>query len=191
MTKVADWPADGEMTIEVAPRMVLLLNGLGLASVTLATLLPVGAVLYWLTVDATEVRGFVGLAPDVLPDIGMGQRIGAALVMLVATLPMAWGLTRLRTCLAGFAAGRPFAASGIRGLRDFALGGTLAAVTQLISHTALGLVLTWTAAPGHRQLVVRIDSEFLLLAMFAGIVAALAWAMEKAAAIAQENSQFI
>jgi microcompartment protein CcmL/EutN len=40
-------------------------------------------------------------------------------------------------------------------------------------------------------LVVLIDSDMLLLAMFAGTIAAVAWAMEKAAAIAEENSQFI
>jgi hypothetical protein len=67
----------------------------------------------------------------------------------------------------------------------------LAALAQLVSPTLMGLVLTWTAVAGHRQLVVLIDSDMLLLAMFAGTIAAVAWAMEKAAAIAEENSQFI
>ena len=31
----------------------------------------------------------------------------------------------------------------------------------------------------------------MILALFAGVVAALAWAMEKAAALAEENSQFV
>lgn len=180
-----------DRAIQVAPRMALLFNGLSIAAVTLATLLPMGAALYWLFIDPVEVRSMVGLGPEFLPDITMGQRIAAAIVGLLTALPMAWGFARLRTCLGSFAAGRPFASEGIAGLRDFAMGGMLAALAQLVSHTLMGLVLTWTAAEGHRQLVVSIGSDMLLLAMFAGTIAALAWAMEKAAAIAEENSQFI
>lgn len=177
--------------IYVAPRMVLLFNGLAIGAVTLAMLLPLASVAYWLLVDPAEARQVAGLPADLMPDITMGQRLTAAFVSLLACLPMAWGFVRLRTCLSGFAAGRPFSAEGIAGLRDFALAGMLAALAQLVSHTAMGLVLTWNAAPGHRQLVLRIDSDMLLLAMFAGTIAALAWAMEKAAALAEENSQFI
>ena len=177
--------------MDIAPRMALLFNGLAIAAVILAVLLPFASAAYWLAADAIEARQVAGLPLDLLPEITAGQRFGAALVALVACLPLAWGLVRLRTCLANFAAGRPFAPAGIAGLRDFALGGMLAALAQLVGHTAIGLVLTWTAAPGHRQLVLRVDSDMLLLAMFAGTIAALAWAMEKAAVLAEENSQFI
>lgn len=177
--------------LDVAPRMALLFNGLAIGAVTLATLLPVASTAYWLLADPGEVRQMAGLSLELLPDITMGQRLAAALVALLTCVPLAWGFARLRTCLASFASGRPFSAQGIAGLRDFALGGMLAALAQLVGHTAMGLVLTWNAAPGHRQLVLRVDSDMLLLAMFAGTIAALAWAMEKAAALAEENSQFI
>lgn len=177
--------------IAVEPRMVLLFNGLGVAAVALASLLPVVTAAYWLFVEIEAVRQMTGLGPDKLADIGMGQRIIAGLVSLLTALPLAWGLVRLRTCLVSFAAGRPFTSEGIAGLRDFALGGLLAALTQLLSHTLMGLVLTWSAMEGHRQFVIRIDSDMLLLALFAGTIAALAWAMEKAALLAEENSQFI
>lgn len=178
-------------TVAVAPRMVLLFNGLAVGAVTLASLLPLTTVGYWLLLEPNAVRQMTGLAPDLLPEITMTQQLGAALVALLATLPLAWGFTRLRSCLTSFAIGRPFASGGIAGLRDFALGGLLAALAQLLSPTLMALVLTWTAAEGHRQLVIRLDSNVLLLAMFAGTIAALAWAMEKAAAIAEENSQFV
>lgn len=191
MSEAMEATFGSDRAIHVAPRMALLFNGLSIAAVTLATLLPMGAALYWLFIDPTEVRNMVGLAPDVLPDITIGQRIAAAIVALLTTLPLAWGFARLRICLRSFASGRPFASEGIAGLRDFATGGMLAALAQLLSHTLMWLVLTWTAAEGHRKLVISIDSDMLLLAMFAGTIAALAWAMEKAAAIAEENSQFI
>ena len=191
MSEAMESTFGSDRIIHVAPRMALLFNGLSIAAVTLATLLPMGAALYWLFIDPVEARNMAGLAPELLPDIAMGQRIAAAIVALLTTLPMAWGFARLRICLRNFAAGRPFASEGIAGLRDFATGGMLAALAQLLSPTLMGLVLTLTAAEGHRQLIVLIDSDMLLLAMFAGTIAALAWAMEKAAAIAEENSQFI
>lgn len=180
-----------DKTIPVAPRMALLFKGLAVAAVALATLLPMGAAAYWLFVDPAEVRTMVGLDADLLADITMGQRIVAAIVALLTVLPLAWGFARLRTCLKSFGEGRPFASEGVAGLRGFATGGMLAAMAQLVNPTLMGLVLTWTAAAGHRQLVVLINSDMLLLAMFAGTIAAVAWAMEKAAAIAEENSQFI
>lgn len=182
---------ESESAVDVAPRMALLLNALSIAAVALATLMPMAVVLHWLFIDTGEVRNMVGLGPELLPDFTLGQRIAAAAVVLLVTLPMAWGLIRLRICLSSFASGHPFASRGIAGLRDFALGGLLAALAQFLGHTLLRLVLTWTAAPGHRQFAISIDSTTLMLAMFAGIVAALAWAMEKAAAIAEENGQFI
>lgn len=177
--------------IDVEPRMALLFNGLGAAAVALASLLPIGTVSYWLLVDTDVVRHMARLGPDLLPEIVMGQRLGAALVALLAVLPLAWGMTRLRTCLQSFAAGRPFASEGIAGLRDFAVGGLLAALAQVVGHTLMRLVLTWTAAPGHKQVAIQIDSTVMLLALFAGTIAALAWAMEQAASIAEENEQFI
>jgi hypothetical protein len=178
-------------TVHVAPRMALLFNGLSIAAVTLATILPMAAALYWFFIDPVEVRTMVGLAPELLPDITMAQRIAVAVVAMMTTLPLAWGLARLRNCLKCFAAGRPFASEGIAGLRDFATGGMLAALAQLAGHTLTALVLSWTAAEGHRQLAIAIDSQTLLLAMFAGTIAAVGWAMEKAAAIAEENGQFV
>lgn len=182
---------DSVRPIEVTPRMTLLFNGLAVSAVTLASLLPLAAFAYWLVIDGDAVREMSGLAEAVHPDIDMGQRIAAALVALVATAPLAWGLVRLKICLNCFAAGHPFAPRGIAGLRDFALGSMLSALVQLISHTVLGLVLTWNAAPGYRQLTVQINAELIFLVLFAGIIAALAWALEKAAAIADENSQFV
>ncbi len=121
----------------------------------------------------------------------MGQRIAAAAVALVTTLPLAWGLARLRTASQASPRVDPLRRTALPALKDFALGGVLAALAQLVSHTLMGLILTWTAVEGHRQLRISIDSDMLVLALFAGTVAALAWAMETAAALAEENSQFI
>jgi hypothetical protein len=177
--------------IDFTPRQILLFNGLGVTAVAFAALLPPAVVLYWLTIAPEDIRALLALTADVLPDISLGQRLTAAIVGLSTVIPLAWGLSRLRTCLSCFASGHPFATEGISGLRGFALGAMLAALAQLIGHTLMGLVLTMNAVPGHRQVIVRIDAEMLLLALFAGIVASLVWALERASLIAEENSQFV
>jgi hypothetical protein len=186
----------GEMRTEppalvVPSRLAVVFRGLGIGAVALSALLPIGAAFYWLTIEPSAVRMLTGLSADVLPEISQMQRVAAAVLSVLTVLPMAWGLMRLRRCFASFAVGRPFAWEGIAGLRAFALGGMVAALAQLIGHTLMALILTVTALPGYRQLVVRIDGEMLLLALFAGTVAAVVWALEQASVIAQENSQFI
>ncbi|WP_086468540.1 DUF2975 domain-containing protein [Devosia lucknowensis] len=171
--------------------MALLFNGLAVGAVTMATLLPVAALGYWLLIGDGDIRQMVGLSAEALPVIAVGQRLGAALVALLTILPLAWALVRLRVCLVCFSRGKPFASEGIRALRDFALGSMLASIAQFFSHAAMSLVLTATAIAGHKQISLGISSQMLLMIMFAGVIAALAWAMEKAAAIAEENSQFI
>ncbi|MCS6758219.1 MAG: hypothetical protein MO852_03275 [Candidatus Devosia euplotis] len=98
---------------------------------------------------------------------------------------------RLRVCFAEFAKGRPFAARGIAGLRDFATGTALAAIAKAIGFTLLTLLLTWNAPAGHHQIAIQLNSDMLIMALFAATIASLSWAMEKAAAIAEENSQFV
>ena len=126
-----------------------------------------------------------------MPVFDAPLRFLAILVSVLTVAPLAWGLLRLRVCFSQFAQGRPFAARGIAGLRDFAVGMGLAVIAKPIGFTLLTLLLSWNAPAGMRQLAVQIDSDTLIMALFAATVASLAWAMEKAAAIAEENSQFV
>lgn len=178
-------------SIPVASRTARLFNVLALAAVVIAALLPLAIVLYWLLVDQAEIVRLNGFGPGVLAEFGALQRLGAAAITVATVLPLSWGLVRLRVCFTEFAQGRPFAAKGIAGLRDFATGMALAAVTKLVGFTLLTLVLTWNAPPGMRQLAIQFNSDMLIMALFAATVASLGWAMEKAAAVAEENSQFV
>ncbi|UXN70634.1 hypothetical protein N8A98_05455 [Devosia neptuniae] len=190
-TKADPLLAGHPSSIPVAARTVRLFNLLAVASVAIAVLLPLAVVLYWTMADQTDVLRSSGLTPDIMREFGATQRFGAAFVTVLTVLPLSWALVRLRVCFTEFAGGRPFAARGIAGLRDFAAGVALAALAKLIGFTLLMLVLTWSAPPGMRQLAIQINSDMLIMALFAAIVASLGWAMEKAAAIAEENSQFV
>lgn len=190
-TKADPLLAGHPSSIPVAARTARLFNLLAVASVAIAALLPLAVVLYWTMADQAEVLRSSGLTPDIMREFGPTQRFGAAFVTVLTVLPLSWALVRLRVCFSEFAGGRPFAARGIAGLRDFAAGVALAALAKLVGFTLLMLVLTWSAPPGMRQLAIQINSDMLIMALFAAIVASLGWAMEKAAAIAEENSQFV
>ena len=116
-------------------------------------------------------------------------RNAAIATALLHLLPLSWGLLRLRVCLAQFAAGRPFGAEGIAGLRDFAIGTGLSALAKPLAGMLFVLALSWN--PGPKRIAIEISSDVMILALFAGVVAALAWAMRRAALIAEENSQFV
>jgi len=65
------------------------------------------------------------------------------------------------------------------------VGMRMVAITTALLHL---LPMSWGL---WRLRAIEISSDVMILALFAGVMAALAWAMEKAAALAEENSQFV
>jgi len=165
-----------EEDTSVSPRARIAFRALGGMAWALAAALPALAIGYWLFGSSLVAQG-------------AGMRMVGIATALLHLLPMSWGLLRLRVCLAQFAAGRPFAAAGIAGLRDFALGTGLSAVAKPLAGMLFTLALGWNGGP--KQIALEISSDVMILALFAGVVAALAWAMERAAVLAEENSQFV
>lgn len=151
-------------------------RALNIGALALAALLPALAVFYW-------------LAGSPQAAFGPTMRLVGIATALLHLLPLSWGLIRLRACLAQFAAGHPFAPEGIAGLRDFALGAGASAVAKPVAALLFTLALGWHG--GRKQIALDISSDVMILALFAGVIAALAWAMEKAALLADENSQFV
>lgn len=177
--------------IAIDRRTRLTFNALGVASTALVALLPVAVAGYWLTADPLVTAQALRLPAGAVGVPDISTRLLAFLLSLPAVIPLSWALSRLRVCFGEFAQGRLFTARGVLGLRDFAVGTGLSALGKPISTTLLTPFLSWGAPAGQRQIVVTLDSDTLLLALFAATVASLAWAMEKAAAIAEENSQFV
>lgn len=168
--------AGSEAAMALSPQTRLAFRALGVLAAALAVLLPALAIGYWLF-------GSQAMTYEA------GLRMVAIATALLHLLPLSWGLLRLRVCLAQFAAGRPFGAEGIAGLRDFAIGTGLSALAKPLAGMLFVLALSWN--PGPKQIAIEISSDVMILALFAGVVAALAWAMRRAALIAEENSQFV
>jgi len=151
-------------------------SALGIVATCLAVALPALAIGYWLTERANVADGYF-------------MRVVAIAMALLHLLPLSWGLLRLRVCLTRFSTGHPFDADGIAGLRDFALGTALSAVAKPLA--AMLFTLAMISEGGPKQIVIEISSDVMILALFSGVVAALVWAMQKAALLAEENSQFV
>lgn len=162
--------------IALPQRMRVAFAALGAAAAGLAVLLPALAIWFWLNDGSRVAEGKV-------------MWLVAVATALLHLLPLSWGLLRLRVCLGSFAAGRPFDAKGIAGLRDFALFTALSALAKPVAGMLFMLAMSWEGGP--RQIAVEISSDVMILALFAGVVGALAWAMQKAALLAEENSQFV
>lgn len=149
---------------------------LSIAAACLAVVLPALAIGYWLTESAYAAK-----APL--------MRMFAISTALMHLLPLSWGLLRLRVCLTRFSMGHPFDADGIAGLRDFALGTAVSAVAKPVAGMLFMLAMSWEGGP--KRIVIEISSDVMILALFASVIAALVWAMQKAAMLAEENSQIV
>ncbi len=112
--------AGPEAAFGMSPRARIAFSALAVVAFGLAALLPTLAIAYWLFFSASVAHG-------------VGIRIVAIVTALLHLLPMSWGLLRLQVCLRQFAGGRPFAAKGIAGLRDFALGIGASAVAKPVA----------------------------------------------------------
>lgn len=192
-TKAApiDYAALGQFHVPVGNRTRLSFRALATTSVVVSAVLPLALAAYWAFVSYEDVILAAELTPQILPEFMSWQRLMAALVSVLAALPLSWGLLRLSTCLGEFSRGRPFSSRSTTGLRDFAVAILASVIAKIVSFTLIKLILTATAPPGMKQFAVAIDSDAMMMALFAAIIAALAWAMGHAAMLAEENGQFV
>ena len=78
-----------------------------------------------------------------------------------------------------------------RRLRGIAALVTAFSLAVPVLKTVLVLALTLANGPGGRHMLIDIDVSDILLALLGGLLFSLAWAMEEAAQVAEENRGFI
>jgi hypothetical protein len=161
----------------------------------LAVCIPLAVVAIW-SVGSWKLLGLVRLVPhDILADLPQGvqvwQRITGALICLVPTLLVSYGLLRARCCLVAFARGDFFAAEAIKDLRGYAAATFWAAVAGILSVPLLSVAVTSANPPGHKELSADLSGAQILNLLAAVIVWVIASAMARAAKIARENEQFV
>ena len=137
-----------------------------------------------------DLAKFGGLTVE-YPGFGDGVRLPLAIAGLFATLPLSFGLIRLATCFHGFARGALFSPETISGLRDFAGAALVWTLLRPVFTAISSLILSSGAPEGSRQLVVQLNGDAVLLAIFALGVLIVSWVLTEAAALSEENAQFI
>jgi hypothetical protein len=154
----------------------------------LMMLLPLGLAWQWAELSADKIASLAGVRIGALQP---WQRVAAFAVNMVPVAFIVFGLARLRTCFRHFACGSFFTPPTIRGLRGFAAAMFGSGLAGLVTPSLLSLVLTVANGPGQRQLVVNVHTGQLLMLLMASLVWIVAAVMARAAAIEEENTQFV
>ncbi|MGU3493868.1 DUF2975 domain-containing protein [Xanthobacteraceae bacterium A53D] len=180
--------AETERTVR-ANRMRGLSRAMSHLCLLTAVLLTVGMGGYWAATPAATLLAQAGLAPSA-GHLSLPLRIGGFLISMVPLGALVFGLLRARLCFRLLARGEAFSLGTINGLRTFAIAIAVSAALKPLAGAALSLLLSG-AGGGQRTLALHVGSDTLLALIFAGTVATMAWVMAEAAAIADENRQFV
>lgn len=160
-----------------SPRLLRLLVPCCLA---LAALLPVLTVYGLWTTRGGPLAGLDG-----------GPRVVLIALGLLPVSGLAYGLVRAAWCLRGMAHGEVFGRVTIGHLRGFAVGVFVSAVAGMLVGPATSVLLAWAAPAGRGSMSLQLDSQTLLMLLFAGIVWQVAHVMTHAAELAEEHSQIV
>ncbi len=126
-----------------------------------------------------------------------GNRHEAAVSMEIADqtldnhLGAAFRKLEVDSALEAFRQGRPFGLVAATGMRDFAIGVFACTLLKLVSGALMSVVLSWNAPSGQKQLAISVSSDMLLMLLVGAVLTLVGWALTEAAAIAEENAQFI
>ncbi|MGE8658184.1 MAG: hypothetical protein ACN6O8_15695 [Achromobacter sp.] len=161
--------------------------------------------MWFFTPEAVLARGlysFLGVtapayaepaAPVTLPRLNLGPAyrvLGFALFGVLAALALR-AIAHAHAMFCDFSRGDVLTVATARRLRGIALLVTVFSVAVPALKTVLMLALTLANGPGGRYLMVGIDISDILLGLLGGLLFTLAWAMEEAAQVAEENRGFI
>lgn len=178
-------PLSGQPTRK-ARRLGHILAG---ASLLLALLLPVVVVLAWLLNEPGRLLAAAGGKALVTPE--PWQVALAIILSLAPVLAISAALLKARRYFASFARGEYFAGSAVRALHAIGQWVIAAGVVGLVLPTLLGLVLTATAPPGGRMLIVNVSSTALLSILFGALIWSVAKAMKEASSIAADHAEIV
>ena len=146
----------------------------------------------WALADVSVLASQAHLNPaDIQAAPQLWQRLLGAAITSVPVALLSMGLWQARRCFLGFKRGQVFTAQAVQCLRRFAAWVMGSAVAAIVAAPLLSVVLTLGNAPGERQLVVGVGSDFPLTLLFAAIVWLMAAVIDQGMALADENAAFV
>lgn len=137
--------------------------------------------------EGLGVRSTSGGAAD--SAFSLYQRLVIIVFGLIPVAFATYGLLRARRCFRSFGRGEFFTAAVVGNLRGFAAGIALWVVAGWLSTPLMSILLTLGGE--ETRVTVELSQSGFMTLLFAGIVWQIADIMRRAAAIAEENAQFV
>lgn len=125
------------------------------------------------------------------PGLPVWKLVGGFAVAMLPTVVAVFGLLALHRLFRLYAIGRVFTPANTKALRRFALAVFGYALANPLALTLTVLVFTIDAPPGQRQFTIGF-SQAELTALFLGVLfLAIAWVMDEARELAEDNAQIV
>ena len=129
--------------------------------------------------------------PEVPATLTLPTRLLAAAVGMLQASIAVFAVWRLRQLFALYAEGQIFTAGNTRCLRHFAAAVCVFAIAKPITGALLSVVLTMNNPPGHRQLSISFGSSELTTLFIGCVFLVIAWIMDEARTLAEEQAEII
>ena len=143
--------------------------------------------IYWLTVSPeTLSKDWLNGTAPVYSLTPVLRGVGLSLTLLVA-LPALLGLNHLRRLFLLYAQGTMFSRPNVQALRGFGRCLILLAIAQMLLTPVMALTLSIANPPGERVLSVGVSAGMLEAAFVGGLLLVIAWVMNEARKIDEEQ----
>lgn len=157
----------------------------------LLALSPVFTVIFWVGVGmGNDVLGH-SLPVKVDPDIPASSLVMGCLVSMLPTGVFMYGLYQLIKLFSYYSAGVIFSHENVKAIRTLGKAIITWEVVNFVASIGLGIVLTLHRGPGQRLLVVGIDNADLYALVAGFSVLTIAWVMDEARKIKEDQELIV
>jgi hypothetical protein len=147
--------------------------------------------LYWTLTPAQTLLSQAGISNAPVADIDVLIRTLAFTISMIPLGTLIYGFLNARRCFVAFAAGEIFSSEQVKRLKAFSIAAAVSGLLKPLAGAALSVLLSFSNLAGRRTLALNIGSDTLIVLIFAGTVAVIAWVMAEAIDISDENKQFV
>jgi Protein of unknown function (DUF2975) len=153
----------------------------------------IGHVLDWLVPAVSEFFGSDSLQSLVLAGgpLSPVQRVIGMAASLAPTAMLCLAFWHLRALFGQYAQGAVFSVEAVRRLSGFGWAIALFAPAELLTHPVLSVAVTMFNPPGHREIMIGVETEDLVALLLGGAVIVIAWVMGEARRLELDHSEIV
>jgi hypothetical protein len=129
--------------------------------------------------------------PNIPDTLDLPTRLLAGAIGLLQASIAVFAVWRLRQLFGLYAQGLIFTTENTRCMRHFAAAVVAFAIAKPITGALLSVVLTMNNPPGQRQLAISAGSSELTTLFIGGVFLIIAWIMDEAREMAEEQAEII